>query len=52
MRETIVMLEMAARVRSRFIARDYSWAIALGNGAAWLFTVLTDRRIKFGIALR
>jgi hypothetical protein len=31
MRETIVMLEMAARVRSRFIARDYSWAIAHGN---------------------
>jgi hypothetical protein len=28
MRDSIVMLEMAARVRSRFIAGDYSWAIA------------------------
>jgi hypothetical protein len=52
MRDTIVMLEMAARVRSRFIAGDYSWAIAPRNRTAWLFTVPADRRIKFGIALR
>jgi hypothetical protein len=52
MRETIVMLEMAARVRSRFIARDYSWAIAPGNFVAWLFTGQSGHGHEFGIALR
>jgi hypothetical protein len=33
------MLEIAARVRSRFITRDYSWAIAYRNFLASLFAV-------------
>jgi hypothetical protein len=46
------MLEMAAKVRSRFIARDYSWAIAPGNFVAWLFTGQSGHGDEFGIALR
>jgi hypothetical protein len=46
------MLEMAARVRSRFIARDYSWAIALGTHTERHFAALFGIRIEIGIALR
>ena len=39
------MLEMAARVLSRFIARDYSWAIARGNVTPGLFNEGTTAQI-------
>jgi hypothetical protein len=46
------MLEMAARVRSRFIGRDYSWAIAIEIFLSSYFESEDGCGYEFGIALR
>jgi hypothetical protein len=46
------MLEMAARVRSRFIGRDYSWATALRIFPASYFPAEVLIEDEFGIALQ